>query len=96
MWSVVFSSPAVYLLLAWITLLAALFAIAKPDRSPAAPFDVDQRFSWKWLQPAPPELRPLMRMAAARRGFHQDVLASYAVAANARFSEEIKRIRRPV
>ena len=95
MWSIVFTSPAVYLFLVWITLLAALFAIGRPENRTGTPSDVDQRFSWKWLAPVPAELRPLMRKAVARPGFVQEVLASSA-ADFARFSEKINSIRDPM
>ena len=92
MWSIIFSSPATWPLLAWICLLGLIFTIARPHNTPIGPANIEQRFSWKWLLPPPEELRPLMREAACRPGFVQAVLHSCRAEIEARFSSGIRRI----
>jgi hypothetical protein len=92
MWSIIFFSPATWLLLAWLGLLGVIFSIARPEKAPVVPPDIEQRFSWKWLLPPPAELRPLMRKSACRRDFVQVVLDSCTAEFDARFSSEISRI----
>jgi hypothetical protein len=87
------SSPTIYLFLLWISLLAVFFITARPARCDEPTPDIDQRFSWKWLKPAPEELRRLMRVAARRRGFPQGMLDSLSAEYAARVSEGVKRIR---
>ena len=93
MWSMHLPSTTICLFLVWVALLAVLFIAAWPERPDEPSPDIDRRFSWKWLKPAPEEVRRLMRIASRRRSFPQGMLDSLSAEYAARMSEGVKRIR---
>ncbi len=88
------SSTTALLLLAWVVLLCALLAIAKAERMPASPDELNWHVNWNWLKPVPSDLQILMKKALGRAGSLREVLASCAATYDDRFSELIKLIQK--
>jgi hypothetical protein len=92
----IFTSPATCLVVAWVALLAALFALARPERSPSPSQEIERRFTWKWLQAPPAPVRDLMRRATRARNFPHELLAACIAEHDSHFADAIKRIRNEI